>query len=342
MGEYNNFIKQNSAPVGSANILVYDSNNKIVGKVRLNKLQLPDLTVKKYSFGVISDVHIGVSTAEDDLTNALNYFNKYGCTHVCCSGDVAQNGKISQLETYKSLIHSNVHTVMGNHEWWGEATGQADPITIADWERILDKEHNYYFSQGNDVFIMMSMSSADADCFTTQQMKWLQGVLEENRNKRCFIFEHLFPYNPNCCGNAYNLYGDDGLWRVGTYRAVLESLLRHYKNTILFHGHSHIPFEYQTNVTEYPANYDNYFGIHSIHVPGLARLRKKANNEHGYTQDAAGSQGYVVDVYDDYVIVKGRDFVAGKFLPIAHYCLDTRIKPIEANTYVDNTGTITI
>lgn len=338
MSEYNNFIKQNVAPVGSANILVYDSNNKIVGKVRLNTLQLPILTKKRYSFGVISDVHIGVQTAENDLTNALNYFNDYGCTHVCCCGDIAQNGKISQLETYKSLIHNKVHSVMGNHDWWGEPTGQTDPISISDWERILGKEHTYYFSKGNDVFIMLSMSSADANCFTTEQMQWLYEVLEENRNKRCFIFEHLFPYNPNCCGNAYNLYTDDGLWRVGTYREVLESLLRHYKNVILFHGHSHIPFEYQTNVTEYPANYDNYYGIHSIHIPGLARLRKKTDT--GYTQDPAGSQGYVVDVYDDYIIVKGRDFVAGKFLPIAHYCLNTELVEIKANAFIDPLGII--
>ena len=342
MGEYNNFIRQNVAPISCTSIEVYDSNNKIVGRVRVGNLQAPYLNKKLYSFGVISDVHIGVQTAENDLTNALNYFNKYGCTHVCCGGDTSQNGKISQLETYKSLIHDKVHTVMGNHDWWGEPTGQVDPITIADWERILGKEHTYYFTQGNDVFIMLSMSSADANCFTTEQMQWLYEVLEENRNKRCFIFEHLFPYNPNCCGNAYNLYTDDGLWELGYYRKTFESLLRHYKNVILFHGHSHIPLEYQTNVTEYPANYDNYFGIHSIHIPGLARLRKKADNDSGYTQDAAGSQGYVVDVYDDYIIVKGRDFVAGKFLPIANYCLDTTIKIIEPNTFVDDTGIITV
>lgn len=342
MGEYNNFIKQNIAPISCTHVVVYDSNNKIVGKVRVGKLQAPYLNKKIYSFGVISDVHIGVATAEDDLIRAIDFFSVYGCSHVCCCGDIAQNGKISQLETYKSLIHDKVHTVMGNHDWWGVPTGQSDPISIDDWENILDKEHSYYFSQGNDIFIMMSMSSTDAGCFTTEQMQWLQAVLEENRNKRCFIFEHLFPYNPNCCGNAYNLYTDDGLWKLGYYRETFESLLRHYKNVILFHGHSHIPFEYQTNMVEYPANYDNYYGIHSIHTPGLARLRKKADNDSGYTQDASGSQGYVVDVYDDYIIVKGRDFVAGKFLPIAHYCLNTAIKPIEANTYVDSTGIITI
>lgn len=321
MSQYNNFIKQNCAPLKASEIEVYDSNNRKVGVIKLDNLQLPDLGEKLYSFGVISDVHIGVSTAEDDLINALDYFDNYGCTHVCCIGDIAQNGKIAQLETYKSIIHDNVHSVMGNHDWWGVPTGQADPITINDWERILNKEHTYYFTQGNDVFIMLSMSSSDANCFTAEQMQWLQEVLEENKDKRCFIFEHLFPYNPNCCGNAYNLYTNDGLWESGTYRETFESLLRQYKNVILFHGHSHIPFEYQTNTTEYPANYDDYYGIHSIHTPGLTSLRKKTDT--GYTQDKNGSQGYIVDVYNNHIILKGRDFITSKFLPIANYCLDT-------------------
>lgn len=331
MSKYNNFIKQNSAPVGTSEIEVYDINNKKVGRIRLNNLQLPNLGEKLYSFGVISDVHIGIQTAETDLNAALNYFNHYGCNHVCCAGDVAQNGKISQLQTYKSLIHNNVHTIMGNHDWWGVPTGQSDPININDWESILERDHSYYFSQDNDVFIMLSMSSADANCFTTEQMQWLHTVLEENRNKRCFIFEHLFPYNPNCCGNPYNIYTNDGIWEQGLYRETFENLLRHYKNVILFHGHSHTPLEYQTNVVEYPANYDNYYGVHSIHIPGLTSLRKKTDT--GYSQDKTGSQGYVVDVYANHIIVKGRDFIAGKFLSIAHYCLDTTIKTIEANTY---------
>lgn len=340
MSSYDKFIKQNNAPVGTSGIDVYDSNNEKVGRIRLNTLQLPSLNEKLYSFGIISDIHIGIQTADTDLTNALNYFAEYGCVHVCCGGDVAHNGKISQLETYKTLIHDKVHTIMGNHDWWGVPTGQPDPITISDWERILEKDHTYYFTQGDDVFIMLSMSSADAGWVTGEQIQWLYEVLERNRNKRCFIFEHLFPYNPNCCGNAYDLYSNDGMWELGYYRKTFESLLRHYKNVVLFHGHSHIPLEYQTNATEYPANYDNYYGVHSLHIPGATSLRKKTDS--GYRQDRTGSQGYVVDVYTNHIIVKGRDFITGKFLPIAHYCLDTTIKPIESNTYIDSTGTVNV
>lgn len=54
----------------------------------------------------------------------------------------------------------------------------------------------------------------------------------------------------------------------------------------------------------------------------------------------ADSEGYIVDVYEDGIYLRGRDFVKGEFIPIASYWLDTTIKEIEANTFVDETGTI--
>ena len=83
-------------------------------------------------------------------------------------------------------------------------------------------------------------------------------------NKRCFIFEHVRPQDG--CGNTFGIYNYD-IWG-GTEQTVFESLLRHYHNVILFHGHSHLKFylQYGSDV----ANYDNIFGCHSIHIPSLA------------------------------------------------------------------------
>lgn len=54
----------------------------------------------------------------------------------------------------------------------------------------------------------------------------------------------------------------------------------------------------------------------------------------------AESEGYVVDVYKKHIVLRGRDFVSEKFLPIASYWLDTTLQTIEANTFTDSTGTI--
>lgn len=49
---------------------------------------------------------------------------------------------------------------------------------------------------------------------------------------------------------------------------------------------------------------------------------------------------YVIDVYENGVHLRGRDFVKGEFLPIASYWLDTTLQNIEAKTFTDSTDTI--
>jgi hypothetical protein len=52
------------------------------------------------------------------------------------------------------------------------------------------------------------------------------------------------------------------------------------------------------------------------------------------------SEGYVVDVYENGIVLRGYDFVNAKFIPYAHYYIDTTLKTVAADTYVDPTGTI--
>jgi hypothetical protein len=115
--------------------------------------------------------------------------------------------------------------------------------------------------------------------------------------------------------------------------------LSHYKNIVFFHGHSHLKFYLQ----EYDelANYDNMRGSHSVHIPSLAVPREDITGDGVADDIEAGSEGYVVDVYENGIHLRGRDFVKGEFLPIASYWLDTTLQDVAAGTYQDPTGTIT-
>ena len=120
---------------------------------------------------------------------------------------------------------------------------------------------------------------------------------------------------------------------------MYENLMNHYKNVIFFHGHSHLRFGLQTRTNL--ANIDEKYGRYSVHIPSLAVPRTGditgANSrEDLYTE----SEGYVVDVYQNHIVLRGRDFVKEEFLPIATYCLDTTLQTIKANTFTDSTGTI--
>ena len=85
------------------------------------------------------------------------------------------------------------------------------------------------------------------------------------------------------------------------------------------------------------ANYSENLGYRSLHNPSITKPKDENGN---YVTE--GSQGYVIDVYENFIVVKGRDFVKEKYLPIATYMIDTTLVNIEANTFVDTTGIITI
>lgn len=334
---YDDFIVQNTAPQSATKIGVYNSSGERVGSVGFTSTFKPNLGNKLYSFGAISDVHIGYETAESDFQNALTYFTQTEkVAFVGISGDLTADCTTEQLTTYQSIVDNYsgstpVYAITGNHDT-EQYRGSNISNSIDDY---TGKPMYYSVTQGNDVFIFLGeYNGYDAGrVFIRGELQWLYETLEANRNKRCFIFEHIRPDSTS--GNPHNLQAVD-LWG-GTEATIFESLLEHYPNITFFHGHSHTALALQSDSDI--ANYDSSLGCHSIHIPALFGTRELDSYGKLYN-DIGSSEGYVVDVHETGIVVRGYDFIAGKFLPIALYGLDTRIKIVDADTYADETVTI--
>ena len=343
MARYEDFIPQNVAPQGARRIGVYNAQGNKVGAIPLGSLALPKTGAKQYSFGALSDVHIGYDTSVEDFQNALSYLTgKETVDFTCICGDLTGVGSNEQLAQYKGIIdtysaNTPVYAIAGNHEGVQEnvegriATYTGHPLY-------------YSFTHGNDVFIMVGTIGgemySDGVVFVEGELQWLYETLEANRNKRCFVFQHIFPgvEKEKTCGNANGVY-TNWCWHDTKECLAFESLMKHYKNVIWLHGHSHMRFALQTSETEY-ANYSYADGYRSVHIPSLAVPRDDANNDGTAESVYAGSEGYVVDVYANGIHLRGRDFVKGEYLPIASYWLDTTLQTVAAGTYTDTTGTI--
>ena len=333
--KYNDFIPENTAPYEGRKIGVYNSNGVRVFGFGLQNLEPPYLGKKMYSFLAISDAHISYSTSEADLQRALTYAENSDCAFTCICGDLTGDGSASQLSSYKSIVDTYatkpVYAIAGNHD---TRSGLVESIAT-----YTGHPHYYSFTYGDDVFIMVGCNTcisgahANYPTFTAEEMLWLQETLGTNRNKRCFVFQHVRP--DDACGNALGIYKYD-IWN-GDETVEFENLLKHYKNIIHFHGHSHLKFYLQKY--DSLANYDKHFGTHSVHIPSVTVPGDTTDLVTEF-YDYPASEGYVVDVYENHIVLRGRDFVAGKFLPIATYCLDTTLQTIEANTFTDNTGII--
>lgn len=341
MVKITSLIPQNVAFADTAKIGIFNSKREKIGTIPLYGLAHCGTDNKLYSFGALSDVHITYDTSVEDFQRALTFLTeKENVAFTCICGDLTSGGTAEELQQYKSIVDacSNgtpVYAVAGNHE------GTNGGVTDAQLLPYTGKPLYYSFQQGDDVFIMVGEYAwGNEYLFATGQLQWLYETLEKYRNKRCFVFFHVFPWGDS--GNAGGIYAPDitssGNLFTGKQGTVFQSLMQHYKNVILFHGHSHLKFSLQEIDTK--ANYSNALGFHSVHIPSLAVPRKLNDTGDHWANVYADSEGYVVDVYPNGIHLKGRDFVKGEYLPIASYWLDTTLQHIAANTYSDSTGTI--
>ena len=344
IGITNSLIPQNMAPPNARKVAIFNGAGKKIASVPLGHLSPTNMGEKLYSFGAISDIHLQYETAQNDFKTALEYLNNTeDVDFTCVCGDLTSLATDDTMAVYKNYVdtyspNTPVYEIAGNHESYKpEADGSWGQNGEATVRRLMEtytgKPLYYSFTHGNDVFIMVGVCYDGAD-FGTGGLQWLYETLEANRNKRCFVFQHIRP--DDSCGNAYVIYKND-IWN-GTQSVVFENLMKHYKNVIFFHGHSHLRFNLQTRTNL--ANIDEKYGKYSVHIPSLAQPRTGNVDGTGREELYAESEGYVVDVYKNHIVLRGRDFVKGEFLPIATYCLDTTLQTIAANTFTDSTGTI--
>lgn len=341
-------IPENIAPDNAKSLAIYDSERK-VGTINISKMQ-PKLGTPNYTFCALSDTHITYETANADFQRALTYAES-NCDFTCVAGDLVSAGTESEMQTYKSIVDAYaptkpVYSITGNHENYSTRS-------YAFLERYTGQPLYYSFTKGNDVFIMLGhyggyagdgIGWLSAEMLSTEEIQWLYETLENNRNKRCFVFTHVLPHEHGV-GNPNGLYTSALLWYVndGGLGQAFISLLQHYKNTILFHGHSHTRFWLQE--IDKKANYSEANGYKSVHIPSLSVPRDLAEGGTVLENVYAESEGYIVDVYDNCIVLNGRDFIDnnadGHILPIATYKIDTTLQIVEAGTFIDSTGTIT-
>lgn len=330
------FIPTNAIPVGATRIIAVKDN------VEKAEYILPtEKTIKEeklYSFGLLSDVHVdgdGNDTAFSisDFEKALTYFKDEGVNAVCVSGDVTADGRTCDITEYKRIVQEHptipVYVARGNHDCFNQCTLEEYTANI--------ESNGLYFEKNisGDIFLFVGMAEADYSnsIFTTEELDWLEEKLIQYKNKRVFLFEHVF-MPP--VGNIANLYPYTGLSTSGIASKRFIDLMSHYRNVIFCSGHSHLEFELQRVGDNANCSPRTEGLCHRVHTPSCAKPRANdvstpdigANTYDRYE----ASEGYIVDVYPGYIILRGRDFVKDTFLPLAQYIIDTTPITISGNT----------
>ena len=348
MAEYKDFMPNNIAPKEAVRIVAYNKyTTEKVGTISLRTLRFPTDEEKQYSFMAVSDSHITGATNDDgttDLNRAVAFAKSEGANFICHCGDVTNGGSQYEYEKYKGLKDGygiDIYAITGNHDCYTTLQEYNTPT------QYLGNPLYYSFEYNDDVFIMLGEHGwTNGVPFADGELQWFYNTLEANRNKRCFVFQHIFNFDEGDSGQpttsfySFDLFGEISDGRTAErkkQKQVFISLLKHYKNTVWFHGHTHARFELQA-VGE-NSTYSEKIGYKSVHIPSAAKPKNIVDG--AVVTEETGSQGYMVDVYSNGVHLRGRDFVREEFLPIASYWLDTTLQTIAAKAFTDSTGTIT-
>lgn len=337
MYQYRHFIPENTAPIGTKRIGVYDSNGKQVCTIPLGGLT-PPAKEKLYSFGLVSDIHIHYlsveHTPDTKFDNALTYFENYGCAFCVACGDLVTTGFYqrtdesdasttffddTQFTKYKEICEKHtiaVYELCGNHESY-----YSMPISnnLDLLEAYTGKgELSYTITQGNDLFVLCGQPK-DVAVMSDEDFTWLCETLADNTDKRCFIFVHA--YIEEDSGDPLDVRENSIFDYWGSSKTTaFKQLLKQYENVVLFHGHSHTKFECQE--LDEAANYTEKNGFKSAHIPSLGVPRGVDTEKLVSTNDHYASQGYIVDVYDDCIVLNGMDFIGNKPIPLGVYKID--------------------
>lgn len=343
---YNSFIKYNVAPYSANAIGIFNSNDELIDKITINNFK-PSYTNRLFRFGILSDVHnnnVDSQSNEDiaDLTNALSVLNSIESVDMTCiCGDITQGGRPAQFAVYRDTVSANspntpVYTTTGNHD-----CPSSGGLLDTDWEPYTGNKKTFeiikQIGDKNVPFLFLGMnlySLGDSGTpYLDSDLDWLEEKLEEYRNERVFVITHLF--FPTKAGNFKSIYPSTN-WLGGAQLERLQAMNERYLNSVWFSGHSHWKWylqKYEDKANIYRSYDDNGKPTCGwcIHIPSCASPID-SNGVSSRVSKPLESEGGIVDIYDDYIVLRGVVFkkesdttYTNKYEPIAQYKLDTTL-----------------
>ena len=314
----------NVAPQTASKIGLYDTNGNLVGTIPLFNYK-KKIDEKLYSFGLISDLHIQVEDTYDgqnDLRRAFNFFTEQGIDMTCCCGDIADTNTLQEYINFKAIKdqypNMSFYSCTGNHDCYG-----INGYNKEYWNTYVGTDKTFEFTHHGDHFLFVGMNAWDfKNGYTDQDLDWLESKLNTYRNERCFVFIHC-PI-PQYVGNYKEMYTSNN-WLTGSNLYRITEMANYYLNSVWFSGHSH--WKWHLQKWEENANIYRNNSAWNVHIPSCA-IPGDAIDDVELGRRIEENEGGIVDVYEDYIEIKGIDLKTSKYIPIAQYRLDTTIQSI--------------
>ena len=305
----------------------------------MNEIELPELTKEipaekrlqagelKRKFIVTSDIHLGGEYFNNTANrkSAFGYMRDAKPEFVLISGDITDNCNPNEFVAAKEHIEMlegiPVFLSTGNHDLAPYKEGcyphydemnefftwQKDrSVKLGATASEIHFPKYYYDARVNGVHIIVLDACNEKNQFYLgdEQLKWLDEKLTESDGERYrFVISHFHQK-----GNIVQTRTSAGVSFYKENDEVQEILDRH-KNVIHSSGHTHYNFDSDLKNTHYDSKNNNLY----INA-GCAVWNGVCMNERREYYVKNRCTGQVVEVYDNYVITRGIEFVSGKYI----------------------------
>lgn len=318
-------------PAGATKLLIYTYNDSNGLSESCYELSLPagaasgDFGEILSEFQVVGDIHVkGDATTEYGahfvgmLQDVVK--NSPSSVGIFTVGDNVDRGDTPAYWTHFHSLYNSVkgapkmYLAIGNHEYIGtdKANGLSSflaNVTLPDGTHPTSQDYDVWVNGYHYVFIGSNAGPGKAQ-FSQTQMLWLEDVLSENRNGQpIFLFLHQ-PMENTVSGSST----EEG-WSGVTTPALLKAVLDKFPEVIMFNGHTHWILDSDNCMYDGKGETASIFNTSSVAY--LWHSYDVATGER-----MVGSEGYYIRVYEDKVLLLGRNFETGEWVSSAQFVVE--------------------
>lgn len=282
-------------------------------------------------FQIVSDIHVTGTAANEYTANYIKMLNDIAANSkksqgIFVVGDIAHNGYESEYQLAAQLYAEvkglpKMYYGIGNHDLWnhGNSIDEATKLfckyaVLPDGSHPTDSSYDFWLGGYHFIFLGTDFYNSLTASFNMNTINWFESVLTENRDPERPIFVMLHQSLKNTVSGSLDGQGWDGV--EATSATLLKRVLVKYPEILMFNGHSHWTLDSESCM--YGATEE--LPINIFNTASVAYLWTSYDVTEGVRME--GSQGYYIRVYEDRVLILGRDFITGEWVSSAQFCVE--------------------
>lgn len=257
-------------------------------------------------FPVISDTQIGRTEGGlGRFDNAMQQLNQLAPKQdaFVFIGDLTSHGYAKEYDDWVSIFNNRVQPQaeqlvgIGNHEYKASS-----PKVVQ--QRFLDRTgmNSLYYHKNIQGYDFLMMGEERGYFYSKDQIQWLGDQLKQaeqrDADKPIFVFLHH--------GIKDTTYGTEDWYIDNNNQKLLRETLKKYPQVVLMAGHTHYPTSDPRSI--YQKEYT------AINTGSIAYMWTEKGYLQGSVPEAEVSNGLLVKVFDDEVVIKRRNFTGERWV----------------------------